>query len=611
MKNIINNTLHTPPRIRYVIFFVSALILIGFSSFYKLRTDEVNYLNSDATWHTLLTIKAYDETPVSDHLFLPIVSLGDASDKNIPWGATIPDKKGNYYYTSFSPAGYFAPWLFLKIFNMPATESSLYIFNSMLYILSTILWGVFLLIVYDRSQNRYALSFIGMLIYATAPEILHGMGIVYWHQSVMQVTLLLQMTAFVVMKKNNTASAKACFYAMTLINPYIEWTGYVANAGFALIELIAGRRDIKTAVRSAALIGLITAASFGVFCLHYLLRTDTAAFLHALKSRFAARNIASSARLIYLFDGYLKSFLYIWPLLLLLAAVNLAVSKRIELRHGLLMVMMAFPIIENLIMKEHAISYTFDRMKVIYLLSFLICELSATLMAETHRRKITAYGILILSAAAAILNYTAYINDKSYIWPADYRKKNETIAEYVIDNYPNSILGCKTAVRGYMNMLFQRGIYEGTDLEALKERIKGTNCRYAVSIDISDAKSGNIYEIGGATVYDKFTGNLVKVSSHEGKIFSNAVVEGVPVYQLANRTDDNWNGGCSGSSDLLLFTRDDALLVELLQGDYVQCNGDMHSIKKIDYDDQWIYASLNDNAKNCAYPNYIQIIRKK
>ncbi len=73
----------------------------------RCRSGEIDYLDSDATWHTLLTIECYNETPISQHLFLPIVSMGGEDNKWISWGATIPDKEGNYYYTSFSPAGYF------------------------------------------------------------------------------------------------------------------------------------------------------------------------------------------------------------------------------------------------------------------------------------------------------------------------------------------------------------------------------------------------------------------------------------------------------------------------------------------------------------------------
>ena len=62
--------------------------------------------------------------PASEHAFLPIVSLGGDENKYIPWGATIPDEEGNYYYTSFSPAGYFVPWLFIKVFRLEICEKS-------------------------------------------------------------------------------------------------------------------------------------------------------------------------------------------------------------------------------------------------------------------------------------------------------------------------------------------------------------------------------------------------------------------------------------------------------------------------------------------------------
>lgn len=98
---------------------IVAVFMVICVAVFKYRSGEINYYNADATWHTLLTIEAYNETPISEHLFLPIVSLGSQDDKYIPWGATIPDENGNYYYTSFSVAGYFFPWLFMKTFRLP------------------------------------------------------------------------------------------------------------------------------------------------------------------------------------------------------------------------------------------------------------------------------------------------------------------------------------------------------------------------------------------------------------------------------------------------------------------------------------------------------------
>ena len=125
-------------------------------SFVKYRGGEVNYLNSDATWHTLLTMEAYEETPISVHKFLPIVSLGGMDNKHISWGATIPDLEGNYYYTSFSPAGYVLPYFFVKIFHLPINEKSLYIFNTILFSISAVLWLIFLLRVYKPESVNIA-----------------------------------------------------------------------------------------------------------------------------------------------------------------------------------------------------------------------------------------------------------------------------------------------------------------------------------------------------------------------------------------------------------------------------------------------------------------------
>jgi hypothetical protein len=104
----------------------------------KYRGGEVNYLDSDATWHTLLTMKAYEETSISEHKFVPIVSLGGSDNKYIPWGVTVPSAEGDYYYTSFSAAGYVLPYLFVKLFHLSISESVLYLFNSILFGVSAI-----------------------------------------------------------------------------------------------------------------------------------------------------------------------------------------------------------------------------------------------------------------------------------------------------------------------------------------------------------------------------------------------------------------------------------------------------------------------------------------
>lgn len=110
-------------------------------------------------------------------------------------------------------------------------------------------------------------------------------------------------------KQSGRKGARISFYPLALINPYIEWTGYVANVGFALCELILGwKTNKKKAFLRACILGVITVASFGLFSLHYLLRIDSSVFFQALKNRFMVRNVTTSVEMTSVIGGYFKSF---------------------------------------------------------------------------------------------------------------------------------------------------------------------------------------------------------------------------------------------------------------------------------------------------------------
>lgn len=497
----------------------AAVLLVVCVSGFKYRSGGINYYNSDATWHTLLTIEAYNETPASEHLFLPIVSLGDQDDKYIPWGAAVSGENGNYYYTSFSPAGYFLPWLFLKIFRLPVTEQSLYLFNTVLFALSAMLWTGLVYMVFRREKGISAsvIAMTGMLTYIFSPEIFHGMGIVYWHQSLMQVTLLVQTIAYYKMLESGGKKAKILFYLTAFVNPYIEWTGYVANIGFALAELIRYR---KKGIGKCCIIGIITIASFASFTLHYLLRVDIQVFMETLKYRFMARNVTTDVSLTDVFAGYLQSFSYLWFLLLCVMIWNLARYKKLEIRHGMLLFVLIFPVLENIIMKEHAVSYTYDRMKFVYFLSFLICELSCCLLsAVSHHKTGVSAGVMVVTIMACGLNLKTYKENDAYIWKVDYRDDNQKFAECVNQNYRDSMLAINGwGIRGYINLVFGRGIYEGTDAETLKQIAVSRGKKYAIIIHFADEwsvydKDWGMYKILGADIYDTNSGDMCQISS--------------------------------------------------------------------------------------------------
>lgn len=483
--------------------FLGIVVVVLLSAVFRYRSGEIDYLNSDATWHTLLTIEAYDETPVSEHLFLPIVSLGKESDKGIPWGATVPDKKGNYFYTSFSPAGYALPWLFFKIFHLPVNETSLYCFNTVLFCVSSLIWIWLLSIVYKDDKHKEILCFIGGFSYALAPELLHGMGIVYWHQSIMQVTLLLQIVMYYKYAVLGDKKCKWIFYILSLINPCIEWTGYVANVGFAAAELICNRKKgIKLIFIKTASLGALTAASFLCFSFHYLLRIDKAVYIAALKDRFTARNISTDAALTDMFGGYFKSFLYLWIILLIFAVWCFIRNKKLELSNGILILVMSFPVLENVIMKQHAIAYTYDRMKAAFVIIFIMCELARNIL-DNKKRQIDGVIIIEITAFLSVINILTYSFDPSYIREVNYRSDNEALASAVTEKYPDALYASGTEIRGYMNLLFERGIFENVLPERAAELAAERQKDHVVYI----TKDG--YQVTDIVVYDIDTGEEV------------------------------------------------------------------------------------------------------
>jgi hypothetical protein len=303
------------------------VIIIGISIGLRFpKINEKNYYNEDATHHVLLTITAYDKTPASIHKFLPIVTLGEPEDKNIPWGATIPDAYGNYYYTSFSPAGFLAPYLFFKIFQAPVNEIGLYIFNSILYALCFLVACKLFISLFSEYTNKNFIILTCAMIYLSQPEILHSQGITYWHHSLFQLLFLLQLCVYVKLK---TKLNYFLFFMLCFITPYVEWSGYVSNVGFAIsfflsegIEFNKEIIKIKSKAFFSSLATLIlTAASFALFTLHYLSAIPAGTFFKALKDRFFARNFLSNVSYSSLIKSYFSSF----GALIFLVAISLII----------------------------------------------------------------------------------------------------------------------------------------------------------------------------------------------------------------------------------------------------------------------------------------------
>lgn len=477
--------------------------------------EHYNYLNSNATWHVLFTIQAYDETPVSVHKFLPIVSFGDEFDKEIQWAEMVSDGNGNYYYTSFSPAGFVLPYLFFKLFHLPVTEGSLYLFNTVLCCIALLLcMRLFCDLFRDRLQETY-ICILVTLLFAFQTEIMQGMGMVYWHQSLMQVLLAAQFLNFYHFKEKR--GFRIAFFVICFLMPYVEWTGCIANVGFAIALFFNNGLHVKGKnFLWVFLSGLCTIGSLGVLIFHYLSVIDWNGFRQALQDRYMMRTRYAYATTFNLVWGYWKSFKTFWVILLVLFVACCIIHKGLKWikQWGAILPMlfvMCFPLLENLVMKEHAISYTYDRMKLVYpmLLAAVVMIVS---IAQKWDSAWTKRVITVVIAGISIYNLCTYTKNTELLWPADYREKNERIAEECMENYhEDSLYGMEgAAVRGYMNMLFHRGIYENVTEEELLGLAEERGAKYAVLITPAAEPSPDncqcMYAVDHVTIIDVDTG---------------------------------------------------------------------------------------------------------
>lgn len=605
-----------------IIYLICAILFLG-SFFIRLPLNkQYNYVNSDATWHVLLTLKAYDETSIKEHKFLPINTLGNENNKFINNGPSlITDKEGNNYYTSFSPAGFMAPYLFIKVLNLPINELSLYIFNSVLCILSIILSCKLFTKIFKDNINRNYIILITCIIYFFQNEVMQSQGIVYWHQSLFQVMLLLQLNLFTDLKNKKRMIQ---FLIVSILNPYIEWTGYIGNIGFALAFFIQGTKveNKNISISLTALkksMGMIIASivAFSIYTLHFLLNIPSKLFFSELKLRFFARG-TDSRGINALLKGYINSYGYIIIIILIILIITLLnketrnlLCKNIK-ENYLMWIVIAFPIIENFVMMNHAITYTFDRLKVIIFLILIFLTLFYVWQNYLENKVITyiiAFASLFIISITNIVSY-GFINN-NYIWEENYLEDNQTLANYIKSKYTenNSIL-VKEGWRswGYQQSLYDRNIY-CSDLYSVEEclnRAIESNKEYVI-IFIETIGKWDKAKYTKCLVYDINNAQLsfVKVDDN-GKLIINDKLNAIQVSIL---TDENWENGVSRKENKILLENTPYNILTLINSKKLSMNDNIVNILNIDYDKAWITIEVEDNKEIFKYPNRIEIIK--
>ncbi|MDJ0936986.1 MAG: hypothetical protein QNI93_16425 [Kiloniellales bacterium] len=431
-----------------------------------------------ATYHVLWTMEALASSPPGSHWYLPTVTLAPEPGNDIRWGATIPTTDGAYVYTSFPPLGFLLPFSILTVVGAPLNVLSLAVLNSILGLVAAIGLGLLargLAVHTTGDEHRSWLAFIAVSVtYLFLREPLHAHGPVYWAHSPSQVVFILACwLGYRQLTDQARPWEEAPILVLCLLFPLLEWTGYVFNCGLAVVLLLERQR-----ARLPISIVLASVLALAMTLGHYFLAAGIEETLSALGHRATARSFGRDALGLSadVVVGYWRSVGPLLPLgiLAVLAAGRLPLAQR---RIVLLILGLAgFPLLENLLMAQHAAEFSYARLKVAVPLLLALGVAVARWPATT-----AAVPAII---AANIMLFIDQRDDYSPWAPAAARN-DELVAS--LNDQPNTdcaIYGTTGKTRGYLNLLFARDIYENQSAATLLEKARTRAACLAILVTI-------------------------------------------------------------------------------------------------------------------------------
>jgi len=432
------------------------LVMILISSWIKYHDVKKNegIDNIEASYHSLLISKSLNEGRITEHHFLPIVTQGGDENKNIPWGAAVRDKSGGYIYTSFPSLGFLVPAAVIKSLSSDYTVLNLSLINLVILAATALIFYFLLIYIFKPNKSLDAV----LVALACSPlilsrESLASTGLLYWPQSLSQLfiaTFLL--SSCKVQNANNNAwiiVAGSSIYLLAMT----EWTGYVIGGLSAIYFILnKSRRNIRLGITLIS--SLSIAAITYLFQLHLTL--DLKEFFSSSVARFLVRS-GGGADFKSLFLGYYQSFAFFLITLPVFFLSKLFNKNRSNDTFNLLILLSSFSLLENIILAQHATSYTFDRLKLSFMISAMICNL-----VLAHKGKqVLIYMIFIIYSC--LMSFNSYRADvKQFQGWSDIQRANTVIANKIIDTkgfYCASIYN-NTRVRAYLNLLIGRSIWE-------------------------------------------------------------------------------------------------------------------------------------------------------
>ena len=490
--------------------------------------------NLEATYHVLWTLRALAESPAGAHFFLPTVTLDPIPGNDVAWGATVPTPGGSYIYTSFPPLGFLIPLLVLRLAGATSDLTSLAVLNSLFGLIAA--FGLAALTrcaalaaigEQPRSCGLRSPALAGWAIFAAAGagylflrEALHSHGAVYWPYSISQIVFIF--ASWLALRRFMGVARgweRWPLLALCAAFPLLEWTGYVFNFGLATAFALEARRRGDRLLGGMQLwIALVTVAA-GAFTLAHLIAAvgvvDTLlAFVRRADSRSVAGRGGPLAHLTALPWKYWESVGALLPLGLAAGLVLAVPARRRPSRPILLLLAItAFPLVENLLLAQHAVQFSFDRLKVAVPLTIALFTVIARV--APHWRMMAA-----AAAAASVVatNIPLFLHQQAAYqpWLEAVARNDVLVTQLRAESEADcAVYGSTHKVRGYLNLLIGRDMYEWMRPDDLLERMSRQGDCGAILVE-TEPVFPDLPRVLAIHVYDE-NGRLRKSIGGEGR----------------------------------------------------------------------------------------------
>ncbi|WP_196233361.1 hypothetical protein [Paenibacillus polymyxa] len=284
----------------------------------------------------------------------------------------------------FSSTWFYRPLSVFSLFGLNTTIINLMYFNLLIHFICSILVAILCFLIISKITNNKRLCLykviIGVTVYIFNLESLFSHGVIYWSQSLFQVFWISQLIVFyylLKLKRGNNVYMYLLFFFLSFCALPTEWTGYLSNFVFLISLFFLGFKS-ENNLKLGFIIISSTLLAVASFLIPFWIAIGPKELINTLESRFFARNIANSIDWRYLFEGYWESFgpyLVLTGLIVLFCLLNKNIRpificnfKKLKLWFSLFL----FPVFKSMIMKQHAIIYSFDRLKLALLIMLII-----------------------------------------------------------------------------------------------------------------------------------------------------------------------------------------------------------------------------------------------